>query len=469
MARKRNPELITNVHFTGLADKGQSVGRDAEGRVVFAEGPVPGDEADVLAIKKKKGFLIGVPQHYHRFSEHRTEPFCQHYDTCGGCQWQHLDYAAQAQHKEQVVRNALQRIGKVEVGTFYPILAATQTEYYRNKLEFTFSNKRWLLPEELNNPDITNEENVLGFHRPGAFNKIVDIQHCWLQRDPSNQLRLGIKQLGIEEGLPFYDTDKESGLLRHIIIRTTSTGEVMVILSFFKNEAETVQAFLGKVLERFPEITTLIYCINSKKNDYLYDLDMNTFSGKGYVEEKLGSVRFRVGPKSFFQTNTEQAKVLYDVVKDFAGLDGSQNVYDLYTGVGSIALYLAESCKQVVGVEEIALAIEDAKVNAAINDIENCVFYAGDVKDILSPEFAATHGAPDLVITDPPRSGMHPKVVEFFLELEAPRIVYVSCNPATQARDLQLLGEKYTVEKVQPVDMFPHTHHIENVALLIRK
>ena len=464
--RKKKIRIIEQVRITGIADKGWSAGRTEDGQVVFVEKVAPGDLVDVQVIKKRKGYLRAKPIQFHEYSEDRVTPVCSHFGICGGCQWQHISYEAQARHKETVVRNALQRIGKVEIGEFRPILAGQNTEYYRNKLEFAFSNKRWLLPEELNNPDISNVEDVLGFHRPGAFNKIVDIKHCYLQAEPSNKLRVGIKQIGIDQGLPFYDTDKETGMLRHIIIRTTSIGEVLVIISFFKNEPDKIQLFLDTILAQFPEITTLIYTINSKKNDYLYDLDMQTYAGKGYVEERLGDVRFKVGPKSFFQTNSQQAKVLYDVVKDFAGLDGTQNVYDLYTGVGSIALYVAADCKQVVGVEEIAPAIEDAKQNAALNDIQNCVFYAGDVKDILSPEFAEKHGAPDLVITDPPRAGMHPKVVQLFLDLEAPKIVYVSCNPATQARDLQLLSEKYTVEKVQPVDMFPHTHHIENVALL---
>ncbi|MCB0571110.1 MAG: 23S rRNA (uracil(1939)-C(5))-methyltransferase RlmD [Phaeodactylibacter sp.] len=465
MARKRNPELITNVHFTGLADKGQSVGRDAEGRVVFAEGPVPGDEADVLAIKKKKGFLIGVPQHYHRFSEYRTEPFCQHYDTCGGCQWQHLSYEAQALHKQKVVEDALLRIGKVEVDEMLPILPSVKTRYYRNKLEFSFSNRRWLSREEIVS-GVSNLEDVLGFHRAGAFDKVVDITHCWLQEDPSNELRNGIKRIALEQGLSFHDNRDHVGLLRQVMFRITTLGEVLVLASFFKNNQKKIQAFLDAILDAYPQITTLCYCINTKLNDYLFDQDMITYSGKGHVVEQLGHLRFKVGPKSFFQTNTYQAKALYDVAADFAALEGTENVYDLYTGIGSIALYLARSCRQVVGIEEVPEAIEDARENAALNGIANATFYAGDVKDVLSPEFAGRHGRPGLLVTDPPRAGMHPKVVEWLLQLESPRIVYVSCNPATQARDLQLLSEKYRVRKSRPVDMFPHTHHIENVALL---
>ena len=463
---RRKKKVISKVTITGIADKGRGVGRDAEGRVLFVEKVAPGDVVDVLVLRKKSGFMQGVPVNFHHYSEQRIEPFCQHFGVCGGCQWQHVDYETQARHKELVVRNALQRIGKVEVQEFRPILAAREATYYRNKLEFAFSNKRWLTEEEINDPAISNLQNVLGFHRPGAFDKIVDIRHCWLQPDPSNDLRNGVRDLAEEMGLSFFDLSAEEGLLRHMLIRITTLGEILVIISFFEDRPKLIRSFLDAILERFPAVTTLLYCINPKKNDYILDLDMHTYFGKGYIEEKLRDVRFKIGPKSFFQTNTRQAEVLYDVAAEFAGLTGAENVYDLYTGVGSIALYLAKNCRQVVGIEEVADAIRDAEENASLNGITNCTFYAGDVKDILTDEFARRHGKPDVVITDPPRAGMHPKVVELFLELEAPRIVYVSCNPATQARDLNLLHAKYSVEKVQPVDMFPHTHHIENVALL---
>ncbi len=465
MARKRNPQLVQNVHFTGIADKGRSVGRDAEGRVIFAEGPVPGDEADVLVTGKKKGFMMGVPQHYHRYSEARTEPFCQHYESCGGCHWQQLSYEAQAFHKQKVVEDALTRIGKVEVEDMRPILKAEKTRYYRNKLEFSFSNRRWLSREEIES-GVSNLENVLGFHRAGAFDKVVDISHCWLQEEPSNALRNGIKRIALEQGLSFHDNRVHAGFLRQVMFRITSLGEVLVLVSFYKNDQKKIRPFLDAILEEFPQAATLCYAINTKYNDYLFDQDMITYAGKGYVEEQLGHVRFKVGPKSFFQTNTYQARVLYDVVEEFAALSGEENVYDLYAGIGSIALYLARGCRQVVGIEEIPEAIEDARENAALNGITNAVFYAGDVKDVLSPEFAEKHGKPGLLVTDPPRAGMHPRAVEWLLHLESPRIVYVSCNPATQARDLSMLAEKYRVLKCQPVDMFPHTHHIENVALL---
>jgi 23S rRNA (uracil1939-C5)-methyltransferase len=465
MGRRKKPKLFKNVHFTGIADKGRSVGRDEEGRVVFVEEVAPGDVADVLVIRKRKGVWTGVAQEFHQYSEDRVEPFCEHFWNCGGCKWQHLSYEAQAKHKEKVVRDTLQRIGKVDVSTMLPIKSAATTRYYRNKLEFSFSSKRWLTREEIDQ-GVSNREDVLGFHRAGAFDKVIDIHHCWLQPDPSNELRNGIKELAIEQGLSFHDAREHEGFMRQVMFRITSLGEILVLLSFHEEKPEKYRPLMDAILKRFPQITSLHYCINTKVNDFLFDLDMHHYAGKGYVEEVLGHVRFKVGPKSFFQTNTQQAKELYDTVVDFADLKGTENVYDLYTGIGSIALYVAQHCRQVVGIEEIPEAIEDAQSNAALNEIDNCTFYAGDVKAILTEEFAKKHGKPDLLITDPPRAGMHPKVVEMLLALKAPRMVYVSCNPATQARDLQLLGEKYAVVRSQPVDMFPHTHHIENVALL---
>lgn len=465
MGRRRKPFLIEKVEMTGIADKGKSVGRDEEGRVVFVEDVVPGDVVDVLVTRKKKGFLIGKAQKIHTPSPERTEPFCEHFSLCGGCKWQNLSYESQLKHKEIVVKNALQRIGKVDVEAFLPILGAEQTEWYRNKLEFAFSNKRWLTSQEIES-GITNQVDVLGFHKAGVFDKVLDIQKCWLQQDPSNDLRNGAKEIAQEQGLEFFDMRDNKGFIRNMFIRITELGEILLIFSFYENDQEKITAFLDAMLARFPQITCMCYCINGKVNDYVMDLEMITYFGKGYIEEQLNHVRFRIGPKSFFQTNTQQAVRLFDVVVEFAGLQGHENVYDLYTGLGSIGLYVARNCKQIVGIEEIPEAIEDAKVNAEINGIDNAVFYAGDVKDILTDEFAEKHGRPDVLITDPPRAGMHPKVVDMLLRLEAPRLVYVSCNPATQARDVQLLSEKYQVLKLRPVDMFPHTHHIESVALL---
>ncbi|MEZ5041116.1 MAG: 23S rRNA (uracil(1939)-C(5))-methyltransferase RlmD [Saprospiraceae bacterium] len=468
MGRRKKPQLVPAIAFTGFADKGKSVGRDEQGRVVFAEGVVPGDVADVLIMKKRKGTFQGIVQHIQTYSADRVEPFCTHFGVCGGCRWQHLDYAAQLRHKQKIVVDAMQRIGKIDVSCIEPITGAAHTRYYRNKLEFAFSNRRWLTKEELS-ADVSNQQDVLGFHRAGAFDKVVDIEHCWLQSEPSNQIRNQIRTMAHHRGDDFYDLRANKGFLRHLLVRVTSIGETLVIISFAENDPKKISQFLQEVKAALPQITALFYCINTKLNDYIFDLEMVNFDGKAYIEEQLGHVRFKIGPKSFFQTNSSQAKVLYDSVLEFAELKGTENVYDLYTGLGSIALYVANQCKQVVGIEEIEAAIVDAHENATLNQIENAVFYAGDVKDILTADFASRHGSPDLLITDPPRAGMHPAVVEMLIELAPPRIVYVSCNPATQARDLNLLSEAYEVKKIRPVDMFPHTDHIESVALLVHK
>ncbi|HMX40714.1 MAG TPA: 23S rRNA (uracil(1939)-C(5))-methyltransferase RlmD [Saprospiraceae bacterium] len=472
---KKEPRYLLEVPIHGIADRGKGVGRSAEGMAVFAEGAVPGDVADVRIQKKKGGFAEGVAERIVSPSPDRREPFCQHFNICGGCKWQNLDYAAQLRHKQQVVEDALHRIGKVQVGAFLPILGADAITYYRNKLEFGFSNRVWteMPPErgELAGPLRTPQGGAggLGFHKAGFFDKIIDIEHCWLQAEPSNAVRNYARELALRQQLAFYDLRQHQGFLRNLMLRLTTTGELMVLVSFAQPDLERISAYLDGLIERFRTVlTTVVYTVNTKLNDSMFDLDMVTYYGKGYVEERLGDLRFKIGPKSFFQTNTRQGQRLYDVAADFAGLTGHENVYDLYTGTGSIALYLARHCRQVVGIEEVPEAIADAQENMRLNGIGNAVFYAGDVKQVLSPEFTERHGRPDVVITDPPRAGMHEKAVRFLLDLEAPRIVYVSCNPATQARDIQWLSEKYDTLKSQPVDMFPHTHHIENVALLER-
>ena len=464
MARRKK-KILEQVKITGIADKGRSVGRTPDGEVLFVEKVAPGDVVDVLALRKKGGIIYGVPKQFHHYSEDRVEPFCQHFGICGGCRWQHLSYEAQLRHKEIVVRDAIQRIAKLEPKEFLPILPALKTVYYRNKLQYTFSNRKWLTRDEIES-GTSNMVDTLGFHRPGAFDKIVHIEHCYFQTDPSNQIRNFIRELGRSQGLEFFDIRKCSGFLRDTVFRVATTGEIMIIVSFFYEDEAKRKAYLDGIIEKFPQINSLYYCINPKPNDFLLDLDMILYKGKSKIEERLGDIVFQVGPKSFFQTNPSQAKLLYDVVLEFSNFKGTENVYDLYTGLGSIALYIAKQVKQVVGIEEVGSAIEDAKLNCQLNKIENAVFFAGDVKNILSPQFWDQHGKPDLIITDPPRAGMHPKVVKLLLELEAPKIVYVSCNPATQARDLNVLSEKYSLMKVKPVDMFPHTHHIESVALL---
>jgi 23S rRNA (uracil1939-C5)-methyltransferase len=463
--RKQQQRTIEKVLLTGIADKGKSVGRNEEGEVFFVDDAVPGDLVDLLVLKKRKGVAQGVVKNIHEWSADRVEPFCQHFTICGGCKWQNLSYEAQLKHKEVQVKDALRRIGKVDVSLFENILGAPDTQYYRNKLEFTYCNKRWLTASEITS-GISNVEDVLGFHKSGAFDKMIDIQHCYLQGGISNELRLAAKAIGIDHGLTFYDPRSNKGFLRNIIIRVTEVGETMVIVVVQEADMDKISAYLDALKNRFPEISSLHYCINGKVNDFILDLDIVCYSGQSFVTENLGTINFQIGPKSFFQTNTKQAVHLFDVVKDFAGLSGHENVYDLYTGIGSIALYIAADCKQVVGIEEIAAAIDDARLNQTRNKIDNAIFYAGDVKDILTDSFAEKHGKPHIVITDPPRAGMHPAVVRTLLELAAPRIVYVSCNPATQARDVLLLKDKYAVKRVRPVDMFPHTHHVENVALL---
>lgn len=466
MGRRRKNKIYQGIEITGIADKGKAVGRTEEGEVIFVKGVVPGDVVDVLRTKKRSKYMEGRVIDYQSYSEDRVEPFCEHFNYCGGCDWQNMAYETQLKHKHTVVENAILRLGKVEPKEFHPIVGCEDTTFYRNKIEFSFSCKRWLSPEELNDETISNREDVLGFHPKGAFDKIIDINKCWLQPDPSNAIRLESKRIAIEQELSFFDAYLNEGFMRNMIIRMSTTGELMLIYAFYENDQNAIKNFLDAILKSFPEITSLFYVINPKKNDFLLDLDYTLYHGKDHIIEQLGDVKFKVGPKSFFQTNSKQAKVLYDKVVEFAGLDGTQNVYDLYTGVGSIALYVSKYAKHVVGVEEVPTAIEDAKVNMAMNGIENCTFYAGDVKAILTDSFAEEHGAPDLVITDPPRAGMHGDVVDMFLKLESPRIVYVSCNPATQGRDIQLLSEKYDLIKVQAVDMFPNTHHIESVALL---
>jgi 23S rRNA (uracil1939-C5)-methyltransferase len=465
MSRKQKNVLLPSIKITGIAEKGRGVGRTEEGRVVFVDDVVPGDIVEVIAQKKKRDYLEGKAKSFLHYSIDRMLPFCQHFGVCGGCKWQHLSYNAQLRHKQKLAEDALLRIGKVQVQEMMPILPAIGQTYYRNKLEFSFSSKRWLSQEELAN-GVTNQEDVLGFHHAGAFDKVVNIEHCFLQSDPSNTIRNCMRDLAIAHGLTFYDARTKEGLLRNVIIRVTTLEQVMVIVALQYDVPDQYRPYLNQLLKEFPQITTLLYCINPKVNDFIMDLDMILYHGKGSVEEQLGHVRFKIGPKSFFQTNTLQAQRLYDVIVEFAALQGTENVYDLYTGIGSIALYIAKNCKQVVGIEEIAAAIEDAKENAMWNGLQNTIFYAGDVKAILTTEFAAKHGKPDLLITDPPRAGMHPQVVEMLLQLESPKLIYVSCNPATQARDLNLLTQKYEVKKVRPVDMFPHTHHLETVALL---
>jgi 23S rRNA (uracil1939-C5)-methyltransferase len=462
---KRKKFLLEKVLVTGYAAEGKSLARQ-DGKVFFIEGAVPGDIVDVFISTNKKDWGEGKATHIHEYSAERTTPFCKHFGVCGGCKWQMLPYEKQLFYKQQEVAQNLKRIGKVDLPEMMPIVGGTDTVHYRNKLEFTFSNKRYLTSEEINSADEVVQQNALGFHVPRIFDKIIDIETCYLMDDVNNTIRNTIRDFAKENNYTFYDIKQHTGWLRNIIIRYCTTGELMVNICFGYEEKEETKKLLDHLLQKVPSITTLLYTINTKWNDSIYDLSPETYYGKGFVKEQLGKFKFKIGPKSFFQTNTKQAEKLYTITKDFAQLTGSETVYDLYCGIGSIGIFVSELANKIIGVETIAEAIEDAKENAALNNIAHAEFFAGDVIKICNDEFFAQHGRPDVIITDPPRAGMHEKLILKLLDIAAPRIVYVSCNTATQGRDIALLSEKYTVEKIQPVDMFPQTHHIECVVLL---
>ena len=447
------------------AAEGKSLAR-VDGKVIFIENVVPGDVVDVRLLKNKKDWAEGVPVHTHSLSADRVLPFCSHFGVCGGCQWQMLPYEKQLQYKHRQVEETLKRIGKVQLPVFQPILGAVETRFYRNKLEYTFGNKRFLLKEELGDESINGEQNVAGFHARGLFDKVVDIQTCYLQAEPTNAIRLSVKKLAITKGWSFYDIRNHHGFLRTMQVRLCTTGELMVNIVVGENDEQKIKQLMEYVCEEFPSVSTLLYTINTKWNDSLYDLEPVVYSGKGYAIEKLEDFQFKIGPKSFFQTNTKQAEQLYSVTREFAELTGKETVYDLYCGTGSIGIFVSPKAKKIIGVEMIAAAVEDARENAALNNLTTATFFTGDVIEICNDDFIAAQGRPDVIITDPPRAGMHEKLVGKILDMAAPTVVYVSCNPATQARDLNLLDEKYEVTKVQPVDMFPHTHHIENVVQL---
>ncbi|MCL4108681.1 UNVERIFIED_CONTAM: hypothetical protein GTU68_006999 [Idotea baltica] len=447
-----------------------AVGKSQDGRVVFVEGPVPGDVLDVKILRKKKGFFQGIPESYRSYSAERVEPACQHFEDCGGCKWQHLNYPAQLQEKERIVQDAMRRIAKVEVKNWSPILSAPASFFYRNKMEFSFSNQRWKTKSEVQNGDIiTDSQEALGLHPPKFFNKVVQIEECLLMDSFCDQVRNFVGDYARKHQLEFYDPVKHTGFLRNMIIRNTTLGEWMLVLSFAYEDRERREALQEAVKMKFESISSFHYVINKKMNDTLFDQEMKLVAGKPYIEERFDNIHFKIRPKSFFQTNPVQAKHLYDIVKDFADLQKNEIVYDLYTGTGSIALYVAQNCGTIVGVEEVPDAIEDAKDNAEFNMISNAHFYVGDVKNVFTAELLERHGHPDCVITDPPRAGMHADVIHSLLSMRPAKIIYISCNPATQARDIQMLSADYSVEKMRPVDMFPHTNHIENVALLRRK
>ncbi|WP_317309456.1 23S rRNA (uracil(1939)-C(5))-methyltransferase RlmD [Phocaeicola plebeius] len=472
MARKKKElPLLEKVTITDVAAEGKAVAKVNE-LVIFVPYVVPGDVVDLQVKRKKNHYAEAVAIKFHEKSPLRTEPFCSHFGVCGGCKWQCLSYEEQLKYKQKQVFDNLTRIGKVELPEFRPILGSEKTRFYRNKLEFTFSNKRWLTEEEVKQDVKYDQMNAVGFHIPGAFDKVLAIDKCWLQDDISNQIRNAVRDYAYAHNFPFFDLRTQEGLLRNIMIRTSSTGELMVVLQCKVTDDEgrrKMEEILQFMADSFPQITSLMYVINNKCNDTIGDLDVEVFKGNDHIFEEMEGLRFKVGPKSFYQTNSEQAYNLYKVAREFAGLTGNELVYDLYTGTGTIANFVARQARKVVGIEYVPEAIEDAKVNSALNGIDNTLFYAGDMKDILTNDFIAEHGRPDVIITDPPRAGMHNDVIDVILAAEPKRIVYVSCNPATQARDLQLLDGKYKVTAVQPVDMFPHTHHVENVVQLERR
>lgn len=464
MRKKNKKQVLENIPVTGYAAEGRALAR-LDGKVIFISGAVPGDVANILLTKNKKDWAEGRALQIKEFSAERVEPFCKHFGTCGGCKWQMLPYQKQLEYKQQEVEQNLRRIGKTELPGILPIVGGDDSIHYRNKLEFTFSNKRYLLPGEMES-DVIIQENALGFHVPRIFDKVIDIETCYLMDDVNNRIRNTIRSFALENNFTFYDIRQHTGWLRNIIIRLCTTGELMLNICLNYDAEEDREKLFGHLLKQVPEITTLLYTINPKWNDSIYDLTPQVYSGKGYAIEKLENYLFKISAKSFFQTNTRQAEKLYRIARDFAGLTGNEIVYDLYCGTGSIGIFVSGLAKKVIGVEVIEEAIEDAKENAALNNIHHAEFFTGDVIKICNDEFFATHGRPDVIITDPPRAGMHEKLVNKLLEIAAPTIVYVSCNTATQARDIALLNEKYSVEKIQPVDMFPHTHHIECVVLL---
>lgn len=469
MGRKRNRRpLLEKVTITDIASEGKAIAK-VDDKVVFVPYAIPGDVVDVQVNKKRRKYMEGYVKQYHTLSPDRIDPICEHFGVCGGCKWQLLPYEKQLFYKQKQVEDQLTRIGKITLPSISPILGSENTEFYRNKLEFTFSNKRWLTREEVESGADIADTDALGFHIPGMFDKVVNIRKCWLQNDPSNAIRNAVREYTLQHGYSYFDIKEQHGIMRNLLIRTTSTGEVMVIVVFFEEDEEKRTSLLDYLLEKFPDLTSLMFVVNQKANTTLYDQDIHCYHGRDYLVEEMEGLKFKIGPKSFYQTNSLQAYELYKVARKFASLTGNEIVYDLYTGTGTIANFVAKDAKKVIGIESVPEAIEDAHMNADFNNITNTAFFAGDMKNLLKETFIAAHGKPDVIITDPPRAGMHEDVVNVILQTGPKRIVYVSCNPATQARDLQLLDEKYRVSAVQPVDMFPHTHHVENVVLLEKR
>ncbi len=469
MGRRKKFPLLENIEITGIGAEGKAITKYND-IIVFVSFAVPGDIVDIQINRKKKNFMEGYVTKFHKFSKNRIEPQCEHFGICGGCKWQMLPYNKQLDYKQNQIKDSLERLGKIKIPAIDKILPSEETYYYRNKLEYTFSNKRWLTKNEINSDNDKTDMDALGFHVPKKFDKILDIKNCYLQKEPSNSIRLAIKKFAVENKYSFYDIKNHSGYLRNVIIRTSTTGDLMVIISFAKKDDEKQSALLDFLNKKFPEISSLMYVINPKKNETLEGLEVICYSGKEYIIETMGNLQFKISAKSFYQTNSKQAYNLYKVVEQLAEIKQKDIVYDLYTGTGTIANFIANKCLKVIGIEYVEDAVTNAVENSNLNKITNTIFFAGDIKNILDETLTTKYGNPDVLITDPPRVGMHKDVVAAILRLKPGKIIYVSCNPATQARDIAMLDEKYIVTKVQPVDMFPHTHHVENVVkLMLRK
>ncbi|HRG58108.1 MAG TPA: 23S rRNA (uracil(1939)-C(5))-methyltransferase RlmD [Bacteroidia bacterium] len=480
-SKKKQLPLLEGITISDIGSEGQAVARHND-LVIFVKGAVPGDVCNIQLTRKKNKYAEGFIAAVIKKSDKQTEPFCNHFGVCGGCKWQNLDYTWQLFYKQKQVEDALKRIAKVPFQEILPIIASDKTTYYRNKLEFTFSNKKWLNKDDFNKAieiknasieintkafaDSAGNSNALGFHIPGLFDKVVDIEKCWLQGDFSNEIRNEIRNFCLRNNYTFFDLKAQHGLMRNLVVRTSSTGELMVIVIFHEKDNEKIESLMQHLSDQFPQITSLLYILNTKRNDTFSDLEVLTYKGKDHINENMEGLTFKIGPKSFYQTNAKQAAVLYTLAKKYANLKGNEVVYDLYTGTGTIANFVASDANKVIGVEYVADAIEDAKINSTVNNISNTAFFAGDMKDVLNDEFISKHGKPDVIITDPPRAGMHIDVVNKLIEIKAQTIVYVSCNPSTQARDIALMAHLYDVAVVQPVDMFPHTHHVECVIKL---
>lgn len=467
MVKKKLP-LIKQVTITDIAAQGKALTR-IDNFVTFVTNALPGDVVDIQVTRRRKSYQEGYAVHFYSLSDKRTTPFCEHFGICGGCRWQDLKYEEQLYYKQKEVSDILSRIGKVSLPQPQTIIGAPSDKFYRNKLEFTFSNRRWLSPEEIREEGKIAEKNGLGFHIRSKFNKILDLKNCYLQPEPSNSIRQTTRDFAVASSFTFFDMLNHSGLLRNLIIRTSSTGEVMAALIFFENDQSAINKILNHIRITHPEITSLMYAMNTKLNDSISDLDFILFSGKDHIIEKMDNLAFRIGPKSFFQTNTDQGLVLYRLVRDYAGLKGSEVVYDLYTGTGTIAIFLSGFARKIIGIESVEEAVNDARLNSSLNNITNTTFICGDIRDVLNEKFFSKEGYPDVIITDPPRAGMHPDVVKSILMASPQKIIYVSCNPATQARDINLLSEQYAITMLQPVDMFPQTYHVENLVLLEKK